>query len=136
MRKRCSEVAAIGLCLIALVPAEARGRPGQPRPSENGAPEMVVLSGIDRETRARELDLMPRYDPSGAGLAATAALGRPGESRMLGRLPLHQMVDLGVGLFAVTGASVKERELKKTDPMRDVAPRSSRVAGAGLRVNF
>jgi hypothetical protein len=133
--KRCSGIATIGFCLVAFVPAEARGRQGPSPRSESHAPEMVVLSGIDRRTRARALDLMPRHDPSGAGLASSVTNGRA-ESRMLGRLPLHQMVDLGVGLFAVTGASVKERELKRTDPMRDVAPRSSRVAGAGLRVNF
>ena len=39
-------------------------------------------------------------------------------------------------LFAVTGATVKEKELRRIDPMRDVSPRTSRVAGAGLRVNF
>lgn len=135
MLRRCSGIAAIGVCLVALVPAEARGRQGPSQRSESHAPEMVVLSGIDRARRARELGLMPRYDPSCTGLASTVGRGRA-ESRMLGRLPLDQRVDLGVGLFAVTGASAKERPLGRTDPMRDVAPRSSRVAGAGLRVNF
>ena len=136
MLRRCSGIAAIGLSLAALAPAEARGRQGPTQRPASRAPEMVVLSGIDRQARARELDLMPRYDPSGSGVVAASALNGRAESRMLGTMPLHQMVDVGVGLFAVTGASVKERELKRTDPMRDVAPRSSRVAGAGLRVNF
>lgn len=136
MLRRCSGIAATGFCLVALVPAEARGVQEPSQRSQDQTSEMVVLSGIDRETRARELDLMPRHDPSGAGLAASVAGNGRAESRMIRSLPLHQMVDLGVGLFAVTGASVKERELKRTDPMRDVAPRSSRVAGAGLRVNF
>ncbi|TFI59484.1 hypothetical protein E2493_04645 [Sphingomonas parva] len=60
----------------------------------------------------------------------------PPQTRMLRSLPLHEQVDVGLGLFAVTGATVKERELGRTDPIRDVAPRTSRVAGAGLRVNF
>jgi hypothetical protein len=143
MLRRCSEIAAIGLCLAALTPAEARGRDakGHTGPSRqeafgNFAAERVVLSGIDRERFARELDVIPWHDPSGSGVAVTGATSGRGESRMLRSLPLHEMVDVGVGLFAVSGANVRERELKRTDPMRDVTPHSSRVAGAGLRVNF
>jgi hypothetical protein len=41
-----------------------------------------------------------------------------------------------VGLFSVSGAKPGERELKRTDPMADVRPRSSRVAAVGLRMQF
>ena len=60
----------------------------------------------------------------------------PPQTRMLRSVPIPERVDVGLGLFAVTGATMKERELRRTDPIRDVAPRTSRVAGAGLRLNF
>jgi hypothetical protein len=131
--KRCCQVAAMFLCVTALVPVEAKGRDGKAsrRPAAAAAvTESVVLSGIGRDA-AR--DPMPRRDLRDTADGPTS--GRA-ESRMLGRLPLHQRVDVGIGLFAVTGATVKEREFKRTDPIRDVAPRSSRLAGAGLRVHF
>jgi hypothetical protein len=63
--------------------------------------------------------------------------GSPGDRRaVVGSVPLVGPVAAEVGLFSVTGATVKERELKRTDPMADVQPRRSRVAAVGLRMSF
>jgi hypothetical protein len=134
------------LCLICTAPLEARDRERngaeQGERSSRGArvapvADAIVLSGIGRSVRTRDRQLMPAGDrdlrdvesvlPSGSG---------PTEPRLLRSMPLHDQVNIGVGLFAVTGATHKERELKRTDPMRDVTPRLSRVAGAGLLVAF
>jgi hypothetical protein len=147
-RLKVSSFAALGLCLIAVSPLEARkaadGADHKERTSrrerasgQTAVPDSVVLSGIGRGRASRNLQQMARTQlPDEALAMQDLRIGTPGQSRMVGRLPLHERVDLGVGLFAVSGAPVKERELKRTDPMRDVAPRTSRLAGAGLRVNF
>jgi len=131
-----------GLCLLAAVPVHARNPaaagPGRTdgRVQVAHASDSIILSGIDRPRRAsthRRLSETALEAPD-EGLGDVRA--SPGRSVMLRSVPVYERVDVGVGLFAVTGATVKERELRRTDPMRDVAPRTSRVAGAGLRVNF
>jgi hypothetical protein len=63
--------------------------------------------------------------------------GSPGDRRaVVGSVPLVGPLAAEVGLFSVTGANMKERELKRTDPVADVQPRRSRVAAVGLRMNF
>jgi hypothetical protein len=63
--------------------------------------------------------------------------GSPGDRRaVVGSLPLVGPVAAEIGLFSVTGAEVKEREFKRTDPVADVQPRRSRVAAVGLRMRF
>jgi hypothetical protein len=51
-------------------------------------------------------------------------------------MPLVGPLAAEVGLFSVTGASPKEREVKGTDSIRGVQPRRSRVAAVGLRMSF
>lgn len=144
MLKGCSGLAAITLCLVAASPCEGRNRQleesGQDGPARSAAATRsdsatIVLSGIGRKRLSREPAMMPLRDPD-LRAPADGPVAAIAQSGMLGRLPLHERVDIGVGLFAVTGASFKEREFRRTDPMRDVAPRMSRVAGAGVRVNF
>jgi hypothetical protein len=63
--------------------------------------------------------------------------GSPGSQRaIVGSLPLVGPVAAEVGLFSVTGATIKEREFRRTDPVADVQPRRSRVAAVGLRMRF
>jgi len=122
------------------MPGEAR-KPGtasdrQGSQIQHPAREAVVLSGVGRMRHAPAPPLV-RADGLGDPEENFGDLrAAPPQSRMLRSLPIHERVDVGLGLFAVTGATVKERELRRTDPIRDVAPRTSRVAGAGLRVNF
>ncbi|HEY0148172.1 MAG TPA: hypothetical protein VGB70_04140 [Allosphingosinicella sp.] len=123
---------AVSLCFAAASPSEAKKRPKAP-PGYNPA-----LSGIGRvaPTPAPPLpsnrlrvqftnDSIIRYD------------GTPADRRALvGTIPLMGPVAAELGLFSVTGASTKERELRKTDPVADVQPRRSKVAAVGLRMRF
>ncbi|HEX9953722.1 MAG TPA: hypothetical protein VGB48_00720 [Allosphingosinicella sp.] len=63
--------------------------------------------------------------------------GTPPDRRaIVGSMPLVGPVEAELGLFSVTGAKVKERELREADPMSDVQPRRSKVAAVGLRMRF
>jgi hypothetical protein len=63
--------------------------------------------------------------------------GSPGDRRaVVGSMPLVGAIAAEVGLFSVSGASPKEREVKQGDRMTDVQPRRSRVAAVGLRMSF
>ena len=63
--------------------------------------------------------------------------GTPGDRRaVVGSMPVIGLLAAEVGLFSVTGASMKERELKGADPLADIVPRRSRVAAVGLRMRF
>ena len=140
MLRGCTGLSAVLACLAVASPADARARSGPDREHAPTAPAFsVALSGIDRSVARRETNLLPRGDreirPSGDPLLGLDGMPIP-QRGMLGRLSLDEGVDLGLGLFSVNGANLKERELKRSDPIRDVAPRSSRVAGAGLRLNF
>ena len=138
MLKGCTGLSAILVCVVSASPADARSRSG-PEGTPAGPAFSVALSGIDRSPARRGSNLLPRGDreirPSGDPLLGMDGMPVP-QRGMLTRLPLDGGIDVGLGLFSVTGANMKERELKRTDPIRDVAPRSSRVAGAGLRLSF
>jgi hypothetical protein len=63
--------------------------------------------------------------------------GSPGSRHsIVGSWPVVGPLAAEVGLFSVNGVKAGERELKRTDPMADVRPRSSRVAAVGLRMRF
>lgn len=55
---------------------------------------------------------------------------------LVGSLPIADNVNIGVGLFSVIGARVKEREFRRAQPMTDVFPRDKTVAAVGLSVRF
>ena len=152
MTRGCTGLAALMMCLVATAPAEAGRRQERdgseqkdqgPRkgPDVNAArpQDTIILSGIGRESPPNETARMLRRDKR-VQMAGDPLLGLDGlpamRNGMVGRLPILDRVDVGLGLFTVTGATNRERDIRKTDPMRDVAPRTSRVAGAGLRVNF
>ena len=143
MLRLCSGVAAFALVLSSAAPAFAR-EPAKTRADRAKAraalPQQIgtrnfALSGIARPSRQRHAVPLPRAEaefPSGM----LRQEGPPGsENSILRSLPVGP-VEAGVGLFSVTGATVKERELKRTDPIGDVAPRRSRVAAVGLRMSF
>jgi len=151
MKRGCTGLATLIMCLVATAPAEA-GRRQDPDGSEQKMraarkgqstdvtrlADTVILSGIVRAPRSDTAKMLRR--DRRMQMAGDPLLGLDGlpvmTNGMVGRLPILDRVDVGLGLFTVTGASTRERELRKTDPIRDVAPRTSRVAGAGLRVNF
>ena len=148
MLKGCSGLAAFAL-ILASAPADARepAKRGETKRGEakrakarSHLPQQVgtrnfALSGIARAPRQRQAAPIP--DPvDGFADGLLRREGAPGsENNILRSLPVGP-VEAGVGLFSVTGATVKERELKRTDPIADVAPRRSRVAAVGLRMSF
>jgi hypothetical protein len=147
VQRGCAGLAALIFCLLATAPGEARKQAKddgeqkerstrKDRRAEAPVQDMVVLSGVGRDARVTENVRIPRRDhmPKGSLLGFD---GLPAmDNGMIGRLPLHDRIDVGLGLFTVTGAKAREREMKRTDAIRDLAPPRSRVAGAGLRVNF
>ena len=141
MLRQCSGLTAIALGLISATPAySARTANSDSEAKEQISRkerralshDSIALSGIVRQRGDPDLLALRPADQTDLSFDEVP-LGQRG---MIGRLSLDERIDVGVGLFSVTGANLKERELKRTDPMRDVAPRTSRVAGAGLRLNF
>jgi hypothetical protein len=96
------------------------------------------LTGLGRVTPGRAPPLASpsrRIRFSNEGLIRQD--GSPGDRRaVVGSMPLVGPIAAEVGLFSVSGASPKEREVKQGDRMTDVQPRRSRVAAIGLRMSF
>lgn len=55
---------------------------------------------------------------------------------LVGSLPIAPNMNLGVGLFSVTRYSARERDFKRTQPMKDVGERTGSLAAIGLSVRF
>lgn len=131
MLRGCSCLAVAAICLLATPPAAARGR-------EKPAGHNPALTGIGRVSpgprEARPEPLRVRF----ANDSIVRQDGSPGSRHsIVGSWPLVGPVAAEVGLFSVAGAAPpKERELKRADPLGDVAPRRSRVAAVGLRMSF
>ena len=131
--KAGSGLALCALCLCAAAPLEARDKPG----ARAAARHNPALSGIARLPAVRSP--LPSDGPRVRFVNETIIRhdGTPGDRRsVVGSLPLVGQVAAEVGLFSVTGAEVKEREFRRSDPMADVQPRRSRVAAVGLRMSF
>ncbi|HZG09529.1 MAG TPA: hypothetical protein VEZ70_11180 [Allosphingosinicella sp.] len=130
--KAGSAIAAFGLCLCSAAPSAARDRTIAgiaPNPVFSG-----MARGAERASPAVGRQGAPVQFSNDSILVGDGAPGAP--HAIVGSLPLVGPVAAEVGLFSVNGASVKEREFKRTDPMADVQPRRSRVAAIGLRMLF
>jgi hypothetical protein len=119
-------VAALALLLAAMVaasPAHARKRS---RPAPYRLPPAALA-----QPAAPAAPLFAEVSPQPpAGLSSRRSILAPD-------LPLVGSVDVGVGLYSVTGARTREREFRRTDPMRDVrGSPDSRVAALGLSLRF
>ncbi|HEY0085402.1 MAG TPA: hypothetical protein VGB65_05780 [Allosphingosinicella sp.] len=137
-------ICAIGLCLA--MPAEARDRVKGAKAKADAMQPIAALTpaynpalgGIGRNTPASRPPLAgrgPRVRFSADSVIRED--GSPGDRRsVVGALPLMGAVAAEVGLFSVSGATPKEREFKRNDPVADVQPRRSRVAAIGLRMSF
>jgi hypothetical protein len=123
-------VCTFGLCLASHAGAQSyEGGLNGPNPALSGISRLSPERGPLRVSMAPSVqftnDTIIRHD------------GTPGDRRsIVGSLPIAGLVSAELGLFSVTGATVGERELKRTDPIADVQPRRSRVAAVGLRMNF
>jgi hypothetical protein len=125
-------VAALGLCPCFAAPCAARDRTVAdiaPQPVFSG-----MARGAERATPAARRQGRAIHFADGSILAGEGAPGA--RHAIVGSLPLVGPVAAEVGLFSVDGATLKEREFKRTDPLADVQPRRSRVAAVGLRMAF
>lgn len=135
MLRGCSCLAAAAAaCLLAAPPAAARGRE---KPAPPAGPNLA-LSGIGRDAPARAAERPERAGLRFANDSIIRQDGSPGSRHsIVGSWPLVGPLAAEVGLFSVAGAAPpKEREMKRADPLADVAPRRSRVAAVGLRMRF
>ena len=138
MRGSVLLLGALGLCFAA-GSACAKNRP---KTAGKLIPELGEhnpgLSGIGRlgaDRKARGGPSKPRVNFANDTIVrfdGTAADRRA----IVGSVPLMGPVAAELGLFSITGASPKERELKRNDPLADVQPRRSKVAAVGLRMSF
>jgi hypothetical protein len=129
--KGSSGLATLALCALCVAPAAAKPRE---RPLGAGNPALPGLAVVPRDRSAHRAD-RPRLRFSNDSIVHED--GSPGSRRsIVGSWPVMGPVAAEVGLFSVTGAKTGERELKRTDPIADVQPRSSRVAAVGLRMRF
>lgn len=106
------------MCLLAALPAGAKSR-------EDASAPVQPPGGITGRHTAKPTS------PPAAPLVSFQA-----ETQMHRSMPLAAGLEAGVGIFPVIGARIKQRELKRTDPMRDVVPRDKRIAAVGLRLSF
>ena len=130
LRGSCG-LATVALCALCAWPAAAKPRE---RHAGAGNPALagVALVPSDRSDRRGE---RPRLRLSNDSIVHED--GSPGSRRsIVGSWPVMGAIDAEVGLFSVTGAKAGERELKRTDPIADVQPRTSKVAAVGLRMRF
>ena len=84
-------------------------------------------------------------DKAGPPQSPSAPLAeRPGPSRLhfdtqgptSARFPLAQDVDVGIGLYSVTGHFVRDRGARGREPIADPQGRENRVAAVGFSLRF
>ena len=130
MRRGCQGLVLCAAALCVAAPAEARDRA---KTNHNPA-----ITGFGRLTPEQP---SPLAAPAPVTRFASDSIlrdqGTPGDRRaVVGTMPVAGPLAAEVGLFSVSGASPKERELKGSDLVTDVQPRRSRVAAVGLRMSF
>ncbi|HEX8580603.1 MAG TPA: hypothetical protein VF655_13545 [Allosphingosinicella sp.] len=138
MRGTALVVFALGLCL-ASSPLHAKSRSkASAAHAPTAAGHNPALSGIGR-FRAQPVPPMASsrlplrvYNDTIIREDGTLAERRA----IVGSMPVVGSVEAELGLFSVTGAKMKERQLSEADPVADVQPRRSKVAAVGLRMRF
>jgi hypothetical protein len=126
-----SRIAALVLCASTVSPADAKSRE---TPPGSRAPALIGIGLVAPEREARPAE-RPRLRFANESIIRQD--GSPGARHsIVGSWPVLGPLAAEVGLFSVAGAKSGERELKRTDPLADVRPRSSRVAAVGLRMRF
>ncbi len=128
--------AALAGCLLGLISAApAQAQEGGARLGGIGNPALTGLGRLSPDRPAPRYAQGPQIRFTNDSIIRED--GSPGDRRaVVGSVPLVGPLAAEVGLFSVTGANMKERELKRTDPLADVQPRRSRVAAVGLRMSF
>ena len=55
---------------------------------------------------------------------------------LIATMPVAENMHVGVGIFSVTRYSAKERDFKRSEPMKDVGQRTGSLAAVGFSVRF
>ena len=61
---------------------------------------------------------------------------RASRNGVIASMPIAENMHVGVGIFSVTRYSAKERDFKRTQPMKDVGERTGSLAAVGFSVRF
>jgi hypothetical protein len=123
LNRGVAAVCLVAAAMIAAAPADARKR--------SRAMPYRLSPAAPAEPAAPAAPMLAKLAPApSTGPASRRSILAP-------ELPLVGSVDVGVGLYSVTGARTREREFRRTDPMRDVRGNpDSRVAALGLSLRF
>lgn len=118
---RCVALAALGTCLIAAAPADAKGKAKAKPKSAHGAAAITTLPS-DRSQPA------PAVRDNGARFTQ--------EARRSVSQALPGGIEAGVGIYSVLGASERTRHTPRIETMRDLLPKQKRMAAVGLKLSF
>lgn len=139
MKDRRHVLAAVLLPLLFASPALAQG-------SSNAVNEQLTRSlgpsyapASRGESFGASGALFPDH-ASGLSVSRTPIVQEDGTETVrrtvVGSVPIADNVNLGIGLFSVHGARVKERNFARAQPMEDVFARGKTVAAVGLSLRF
>lgn len=135
---QCGLAAVVVSCLFA-TPAGAQW------PVRDGGVQPQATLGY-AETLDRRVDRKSRNGPlfpqgaDGIGLSRQRDFQEDGSretrSGLIGSWPVAENMNVGIGIFSVTRYSAKERDFKRSQPMKDVGERTGSLAAIGFSVRF
>jgi hypothetical protein len=130
-------LAAVAASWLLAAPGGAQGpvRDGSVRPVDRLGYSEVVGRTSDGPGAA----LFPE-GVEGIGLSSRREFEEDGSratrNGLIGSWPVAENMHVGVGIFSVTRYSAKERDFKRTQPMKDVGERTGSLAAVGFSVRF
>lgn len=134
-------LAAVLVPLICASPAGAQeiGNYSGDRNTARLGPSYVPSSGLVSEITGSGGGIFPDHASgvSASRLPLVKEDGSPGVRRgIIGSWQIAKDTNIGVGLLSVTGASVRERDFKRSQPIRDTGVHDKRIAAVGLSFRF
>lgn len=132
-------LAAVVVSWLMATPAGAQqpGRDGGVGPVGTFGYAEVLGRGSNQSTRNGVLF------PEGAnGLGVTSRRefeedgSRETRNGLIASMPVADNMHVGLGIFSVTRYSAKERDFKRTQPIKDVGERTGSLAAVGFSVRF
>lgn len=121
MRIKPGPAAFLTLLLASIVPTGAFAAQPAPAPAGPAAAPAATAPVASDPHRLTEPEARPDFD-------ARAPLSSS--------VPLSDNLDIGLGIYSIAGARVREREFRRSDPIRDVSPQPTKAAAVGLRLRF
>ena len=130
------------LCTLLLVaaaaPALAQSGVGEERPVLGTS--YVNAQGRISDFVGNDGQLFPERTQPGVGVAAQPFVREDGtrgtRTGLVGSMPVAPGASVDVGLFSVNRITMRERNLGRLNPMRDVNDRGSKMAAVGLSLRF